>query len=135
MTTPACIILQKSLSSKNFIIQSLERKKVGQIQRRISMSKLVSKIQYNTSSSTCIPNMNTLTCTVSQKSLTKNFIIHNMDREKIRRIHGRISMRKLVRNPMIQYNIINLHIKYDYSSLHSFTEMFDEKFHHYKYGN
>ena len=35
---------------------------------------------------------------------------------------------------MIQYIIINLHTKYEYSSLHSFTEIFDEKFHHSKYG-
>ena len=34
---------------------------------------------------------------------------------------------------MKQYIIINLHTKYDYSSLHSFTEIFDEKFHHSKY--
>ena len=34
----------------------------------------------------------------------------------------------------IQYIIINLHTKYDYSSLHSFTEIFDKKFHHSKYG-
>ena len=30
--------------------------------------------------------------------------------------------------------IINLHTKYDCSSLHSFTEIFDEKFHYSKYG-
>ena len=43
-------------------------------------------------------------------------------------------MRRLVRNPTIQYIIINLHTKYDYSSLHSFTEIFDKIFHHSKYG-
>ena len=31
-------------------------------------------------------------------------------------------------NPTIQYIIINLHSKYDYPSLHSFTEIFDKKF-------
>ena len=59
-----------------------------------------------------------------------------MERKKIGQIQGRISRRRLVRNPTIQYTIINLHIKYDYSSLHSFSlaEIFDEKFHHSKYG-
>ena len=57
-----------------------------------------------------------------------------MERKKSGQIQGRISRRKLVRNPTIQYVIINLHTKYEYSSLHSFTEIFDEKFHHSKYG-
>ena len=57
-----------------------------------------------------------------------------MEKKKIRQIQGRISRRRLVRNPMIQYIIINLHTKYDYSSLHSFTEIFDENFHYLKYG-
>ena len=78
--------------------------------------------------------MTTLACTLSQKSLTKNFIIQSMERKKIGQIQGRISRRRLVCNPTIQYIIINLHTKYEYSSLHSFTEIFDEKFHHSKYG-
>ena len=78
--------------------------------------------------------MTTLAYTVSQKSLTKNFIIQSMERKKIGQIQGRISRRRLVRNPRIQYIIINLLTKYDYSSLHSFTEIFDEKNHHSKYG-
>ena len=43
-------------------------------------------------------------------------------------------MGRLVCNPMIQYIIINLLTKYAFSSLQSFTEIFDEKFHHLKYG-
>ena len=78
--------------------------------------------------------MTTLACTVSQKSLKKNFIIRSMERKEIGQIQGRISMRRLVHNSMIQYIIINLHTKYDNSSLHSFTEIFDENFHHSKYG-
>ena len=78
--------------------------------------------------------MNTLACTISEKSLTKNFIIQSMERKKIGQIQGRISRRRLVRNPTIQFIIINLHTKYDYSSFHSFREIFDEKFHHSKYG-
>ena len=64
----------------------------------------------------------------------KNFIIQSMERKKIGQIKGRMSRRKLVRYPTIQYIIINLHTKYDYSSLHSFTLIFEEKFHHSKYG-
>ena len=90
--------------------------------------------RYNTSLSTCSPNMTISACTVSQKSLTKNFIIQSMERKKIGQIQGRINRRRLVRNPTIQYIIVNLLTKYDYSRLHSFTEIFDEKFHHSKYG-
>ena len=43
-------------------------------------------------------------------------------------------MGKLVRNPTIQFIIINLHTKYDYSSLRSFSEIFDENFPYEKYG-
>ena len=57
-----------------------------------------------------------------------------MERKKIGQIQRNISRRRLVHNPEIQYTIINLHIKYDYSSLHSLAEIFDEKFHHSKYG-
>ena len=78
--------------------------------------------------------MTTLACTVTQKSLTKNFIIQSMERKKIGEIQGRISRIRLVCNPTILYIIINLLTKYDYSSLHSYTEIFNEKFHHSKYG-
>ena len=78
--------------------------------------------------------MTTLACKVSQKSLTKHFITQNMERKKIGQIYGRISRGRLVRNPTIQYIIMNLLTKYDNSSLHSFTEIFDEKFHFSKYG-
>ena len=52
-----------------------------------------------------------------------------MERKKNGQIQGRISRRRLVRNPTIQYIIINLHTKYDHSSLHIFIEIFDENFH------
>ena len=71
--------------------------------------------------------MNTLACTVSQKSLTKNFIIQSMERKKIGQIQGRISRRRLVCNPTIQHVIINLYTKYDSSSLQGCGEIFDEK--------
>ena len=70
--------------------------------------------------------MTTLACTVSQKSLTKNFIIQSMERKKIGQIKGRISRRRLVCNPTIQHVIINLYTKYDSSSLQG-GEIFDEK--------
>ena len=57
-----------------------------------------------------------------------------MERKTIGQIQGRISRRRLVRNLTIQYIIINLHTKYEYSSLHTFAEIFDEKFYHSKYG-
>ena len=57
-----------------------------------------------------------------------------MERKKIGQMQGRISRRRLDSNPTIQHIIINLLTKYDYSSLHSFTEIFDEKFYHSKYG-
>ena len=60
--------------------------------------------------------------------MTKNFIIQSMERKKIGQMQGKISRRRLVRNPTIHHVIINLLTKYDYSSLHSFTEIFDENF-------
>ena len=71
--------------------------------------------------------MTTLACTVSQKSLTKNFIIESMERKKIGQIQGRISGRRLVCNPTIRYVIINLYTQYDSSSLQGCGEIFDEK--------
>ena len=53
--------------------------------------------------------------------------------KKIGQIQGRIGMRRLVYDPTIQYIIINLLTKYDYSSLHGFTAIFDEKIHFSKY--
>ena len=67
--------------------------------------------------------MTILDCMLSQNSLKKNFIIQSMERKKIGQIQGRISMRRLVRNPTEEYIIINLHTIYDYSSLHSFPEI------------
>ena len=71
--------------------------------------------------------MTTLACTVSQTSLTKNFIIQSMERKKIGQIQGRISRRRWVCNPTIQHVIINLYTKYDSSSLQGCGEIFDEK--------
>ena len=71
--------------------------------------------------------MTALSCTVSQKYLTKNFIIQRMERKKIGQVQGRISRRRLVCNPTIQHVIINLYTKYDSSCLQGCGEIFDEK--------
>ena len=126
MTILARTVSQKSLM-KIFIIQNMERKKIRQIQGRISRRRLVRNptIQY------IIINLFTkydYSClTVSQKYLTKNFIIQSMERKKIGQRQGRISRRRLVCNPTIQHVIINLYTKYDFSSLQGCGEIFDEK--------
>ena len=78
--------------------------------------------------------MTTPACTVSQKCLTKILIFQSMERKKIGQMLGRMSMKRLVRNPTIQYIIIILHTKYDFSTLQGFTEIFDEIIHYLKYG-
>ena len=78
--------------------------------------------------------MTTLACTVSQKSLTKKFLHSKYGKKENWTYTGKNKRRRLVHNPTIHYIIINLHTKYDYSSLHSFTEIFDEKFRHSKKG-
>ena len=60
--------------------------------------------------------------------------MENMERKKIGQIQKRISMRRLVCNHTVKCIIINMHTKYDSSSLHSFTVISDENFHHSKYG-
>ena len=67
--------------------------------------------------------MTTLACTVSQKSLTKTFIIQTMKRKKVGQMLGRISMKRLVCIPQFNTYIIILLTKYDHSSLHDFTEI------------
>ena len=131
-----CSSLQSftEIFDKKIIIQIMERNKIGLILGRISMKRLVAISQCSISLSSSKQNMTTPACMVSQKSLTKKFIIQSMERKKIGHIQGRISIKRLVCNSAIQYIIINLHTKYDYSSLHSFTEIFDNKFHYSKHG-
>ena len=64
----------------------------------------------------------------------KKFIIQSMERKNIGQIQGRISNKRLVLNPTIQHIVINLHTKWDYSSLLGCGEIFDEKFYYSKYG-
>ena len=133
MNTLACTVSQKSLTEISSFKIWNERKLDKYMEEKAGEGWFAIP-RYKTSLSTWIPNIYTLACTVSQKSLTKNFIIQSMERKKIGQIQGRISSRRLVRNPTIQYLIINPHTKYEYSSLHSFTEIFDEKFHNSKHG-
>ena len=55
-------------------------------------------------------------------------ISSSMEGKKIGQIKGQISRRRLVFNPTIQQTAINLHTKYEHSSLHGCWEIFDEKF-------
>ena len=131
MNTLACTVSEKSLT-KISSFKVWKERKLDKYREEKAEEGWFAIPRYNTSLSTCIPNMNTVACTISQKSLTKIFIIQSMERKKIGQIQERISRRRLVRNPTIQYIIINLQTKYDYSSLHSFTEIFDEKISSFK---
>ena len=110
MRIPACMVVEKSLT-KYFIPHSMKRKKIGQIQGRISRRRLV----LNPTLQQCIMNLATkydiLACMVLEKSLTKNVILQSMEGKKIGQIQGRISRRIVVLNPTIQQVIINLHTK------------------------
>ena len=57
-----------------------------------------------------------------------------MEGKKSGQMQGRINWRRLVLNPTIHKVVINLHTKYEHSSLHGCGEIFDEKFHSSKYG-
>ena len=112
---PACKVVEKSVT-KNLILQSMEGKKIGKIQGKISRRRLV----LNPTIQQVIINLHTkydlLACIVVEKSLTKNFILQSVEGKKIGQIQGIISRRRLVLNPMIQQVIINLYIKYEHSS-------------------
>ena len=94
MSILAFMVAEKSLT-KNFILQSMEGKKRGQMQGRISRRSWFSILRYIKSSSTCIPNMSILACMVVEKSLTKNFILQSMEGKKSGQMQGRISWRRL----------------------------------------
>ena len=139
MTTLACRVPQKSLIKK-FIIQRNERKNMYKYREELAGEKWFTIPEYNTSASN-IPYMTTLAYRLPQKSLIKIFIIQmssygkygSMQRKKSNTEKNK--QEKAVGNATIQPIIINLHTKYDYSSLHDFSEIFDEKFHYSKYKN
>ena len=125
MITLACTVSQKS-GTKNLIIQSIEKRKWNKYREEYAGEGRFTIRQYNTSLSTCLPNMSTQACRISQKSLTKNFNYSKYGKKENRTNTEKISTRRLVCNPTIQYIVINLHTKYNYSSLHRFTKMFDK---------
>ena len=112
----------------------MERKKIGNIQGRINMRKLVRypTIQY------IIINLHTNYDYSSLHNFTQIFDeklhLSKFGKKENWINTGKNKRRGLVCNPTTQYIIIDLLTKYDYSSLRSFTEIFDEKFHHSKYG-
>ena len=57
-----------------------------------------------------------------------------MERKKIGQIQGRIRGEGWFAIPRFNTTLSILLTKYDYSNLHSFTEIFDEKFRHSKCG-
>ena len=108
--------LKGSLSPKSTnqpIIQSMERKIIGQIQGIISRRKLVRNPTIQYIIIILLANMTTLACTVSQKSLKKKFIIRSIERKKNGQIQGIINRGNLVCDPTVQHVIINLYTKYD----------------------
>ena len=70
----------KEIFDENFIIQYIERKQIGHKQERISIRRLVRNPTIQYIINIFITTLTTLPCTVSQKSLTKNFIIQSMER-------------------------------------------------------
>ena len=132
ITIPACKAVEKSVT-KNLIIQSMEGKKIGQIQRRISRRRLVLHPLTQQAFSTCIPNMSILACMVIKKSLPKYFILQSMEGKKIGQIQERTNRRMLSPNPTIKQVVIDLHNTYEQSSMHDCGEIFAEKIHSSKY--
>ena len=91
MSILVCKVVEKSLM-KNVILPSMDEKKIGQIQGRISRRRLVPNITIQQ----VIINL-----LVLGKSLTKYFIPQSIKGKKIGQIEGRISRRRLVPNPTI----------------------------------
>ena len=83
MSIQVCIVVVQKSLMKNVSLQSMDGKKIGQIQGRISRRRLFPSPIYNKSSSTCIPNIRILACMVVEKSLTKYFIPQSMKGKKI----------------------------------------------------
>ena len=112
----------------------MERKKIGQIQGKISMRMVVRNptIQYiiiNLPTKYDCSSLHDFTAIFDEK-----FQYSKYGKKENQTNIKRINIRRLIPYPTIQYIIINLHTKYEYSSLHSFTEIFDKKFHYSKYG-
>ena len=111
----------------------MERKKIGRMQGRISMKRLVC----NSTVKCIIINLHTKydfsSLHGSTEIFDKNLYYLKYGKKKNGQVQGRISMRRLIRNPTIQCFIINLHTKYDYSGLDRSIEISDETFYYSKY--
>ena len=118
---------------KNLIMQCKEGKTMDKYKKNKQEKDDSQSHNKNKLSSICISNMSILVCKVVEKSLMKNVILPSMDEKKIGQIQERISRRRLVPNITIQQVIINLHTKYENSSLYGSWEIFDEIFHSSKY--
>ena len=73
--------------------------------------------RYDKLSSICIPKMSILVCIVVEKSLMKYVILQSMDRKKNWTNTGKNKQEKAGSHPTIKQVIINLHTKYENSSL------------------
>ena len=84
MTILVCIVVEISLM-KNFIILRMDRQNLGEICKNYTPKQAgsFSIPCYNISTTTCIPNMIILACTVVEISLSKNFIILRLKRRKV----------------------------------------------------
>ena len=124
--------VEKSLT-KNAILQSMEGKKIEQIQGMISRRRKVLNRTIQVVINRHI-NMSILACIAVEKSLTKHFILQSIEGKRIGQIQARINRRRLNLNARIQQVVINLHIKYEHSSMYCCGEIFDETFHLSNYG-
>ena len=85
MTIPACMVVEKSWT-KNFNLQRMEGKKIGQIQGRIRGESWFLIPPYNKSSPTCIPNVTILSCMFVEKSLIEKFHKQELSPDSIARL-------------------------------------------------
>ena len=120
---------------KNFIIQNMERKKIGQIQKRISMRRLIR----DPTKQYIITDLLTKYVYSSLYSFTavfygKNSLFKIWKGRKSDKYRNKQEKVGLQSHDIIHHYQPQLHTKYDYSSLHGFTEIFDEKLHYSKCG-
>ena len=119
-----CMILKKYLTKDHY-------SRYGKKENQTNTKKNNQKAGCNASIQHIIINLHTNydypSLQNSTETFDKKFIIQSLKRKKIRQILGRISSIRLVLNRIIQHIIINLHTKYDHSSLQGSIETFDEK--------
>ena len=122
-----------AIFDEKIIIQNIERKKIGQIRGRISIRRLVRNLTIQISLSSCRPNITTLACSFTEIFYEKFHQSKVWKERQSDKYEEELAGESWFAIP--RYIIINLHTVYDNSSLHSFTEIFDENIHYLKYGN